>query len=144
MKMHRSLRQLAALSLLAGSLLAGCGGALRFAPHGTPKAPDAEAKITAEVNQSTAITRLSISTEHLAPPDRLADQGTTFVVWARKEDGKEWQRVGALKYNADKRTGDLEDASVPLTAFDLAITVESQAAPPGPSPTIVIFQKIAE
>ena len=144
MKMHRSLKQLAALSLVAGSLLAGCGGTLKFAPHGTPKAPDAEAKISADVNQSTAIMRLTISTEHLAPPDRLADGGTTFVVWAKKDDGKEWQRVGALKYDAAKRVGDLEDASVPLTVFDLAITVETQPAPPSPSPTIVIFQKIAE
>lgn len=142
--MQRSLGRLAALSLVLGSLLAGCGGPLRFAPHGTPKAPDAEAVITADVNQSTAITRLTITTEHLAPPERLADQGTTFVVWARKEDGKEWQRVGALKYNPEKRKGDLEDASVPLTAFDLAITVETQPAPPGPSPNVVVFQKIAE
>lgn len=142
--MQRSLGQLAALSLVVGTLLAGCGGPLKFTPHGTPKAPDAEAKIIADVNQSTAITRLTITTEHLAPPERLADQGTTFVVWAKKDSGKEWQRVGALKYNADKRTGDLEDASVPLTVFDLVITVESQPAPPGPSPTIVVFQKIAE
>jgi hypothetical protein len=144
MKMHRSIGRLGALALVLSAVLAGCGGPLRFAPHGTPKAPDAEAVIMADVNQSSAITKLQITTEHLAPPDRLGDGGTTFVVWAKKVDGKEWNRVGALKYDADKRTGTLEDASVPLTSFDLAITVETQPAPSTPSPTIVVFQKIAE
>jgi hypothetical protein len=95
------------------------------------------------VNQSAALTKLAITVEHLAPPDRLADLGTTFVVWAKKDDGKEWQRVGALKYDTGKRLGELEDASVPHI-FDLAITVETQPAPTNPSPTIVVFQKIAE
>ena len=144
MMTHRSIGTFGALALLLGALLTGCGGPLHFAPHGTPKAPDAEAVITADVNQSSAITKLQITVEHLAPPERLADQGSTFVVWVKKVDGKEWQRVGALKYNAEKRLGELEDASVPHTVFDLAITVENQPAPQNPSPTIVIFQKVAE
>jgi hypothetical protein len=118
-------RRLGVLTLVLGSMLAACGGPLRYAPHGTPKAPDAEAEIVADVNTSTAITRIQLTATHLAPPDRLADLGTTFVVWARKTDGKEWQRVGALVYNAEKRKGELAEASVPHTGFDLAVTVET-------------------
>lgn len=144
MKMHQSIGRLGAIGLVLCALVTACSGTLHFTPHGTPKAPDAEAVILADVNQSAAVTKLKITVEHLAPPDRLADGGSTFVVWSKKEDGKEWQRVGALKYNAEGRTGILEEVSVPNTAFDLAITVEREAAPQTPSPSIVIFQKIAE
>lgn len=144
MKMHHSIGRFGAIGLAFCALVTACGGTLTFTPHGTPKAPDAEAVIKADVNQSAAVTKLQITVEHLAPPDRLAEGGSTFVVWSKKEDGKEWQRVGALKYAADNRTGSIEEVSVPNTSFDLAITVEREAAPQNPSPSIVIFQKIAE
>lgn len=142
--MKSSTRRLGPLALVLAAGLVACGGPLHFASHGTPKAPDAEAEIVADVNANESITKINIQAEHLAPPDRLAEEGSAFVVWARKDDGKEWQRVGALKYDADKRKGELTDASVPHTAFDLAVTVETKTAPPTPSPNVVIFQRIED
>jgi hypothetical protein len=144
MKMNGSTGRLVSLALVLAAGLVACGGPLHFSPHGTPKAPDAEAEIVADVNTSEAITKINIQAQHLAPPERLADEGTTFVVWARKNDGKDWQRVGALTYDADKRTGELTEASVPHTAFDLAVTVETQATPPAPSPNVVLFQRVED
>lgn len=123
---------------------AACGGPLEYAVRGTPTAADADAKIVADVNSKTVITTVNIEAEHLAPPDRLAPGATSYVVWARKDSSSEWQRIGSLNYDADKRTGTLEHATVPLTSFDLIVSAENQNAPKSPSPTVVIQQKIAD
>jgi hypothetical protein len=130
------------VAVLLCSVLAACGGPLRYAPRGTQKAPDADATIVAEVNEGGNYTRLSIMVNHLAPPDRLLAGAETYVVWARQADGAPWQRVGALKYDADDRTGELKDASVPLTQFHLIITAEKESAPGTPSEDVAIAQEI--
>lgn len=130
--------------LMLCAALAGCGGPLHFTPKGTPKAPGADAAITAKVDEKGSITHLSVTAEHLAPPDRLQSGGTAFVVWARKDDSATWSRIGALTYDAEGRKGALTEASVPLTAFDLIISIEEQAAPASPSPHVVITQRVQD
>src|SRR4051812_19282768 len=75
------------LALLASAALTACGGPLHYAPKGTPKAPEADAQVTAEVDEKASMTHLSILAEHLAPPARLQDGASTYVVWTRKNDG---------------------------------------------------------
>jgi hypothetical protein len=65
-------------------------------------------------------------------------------VWTRKNDGGVWQRVGALEYDEGDRKGGLKDASVPLTAFDLVVSIEKQAAPASPSSDIVLQQRVQD
>ncbi|APR81420.1 Hypothetical protein A7982_06769 [Minicystis rosea] len=125
----------------AGALLAGCGGPLKYAVKGTPKAPEIDAKIVAEVKSDAAMTTLHITAEHIAPPDRLAAGGKVFVVWTKGEKPK-WHRVGALKYEEGDRKASIEGASVPVTAFDLQVTVERDAAPDLPSSDVVISQHV--
>ncbi len=132
------------LAVLASAVLTACGGPLQYAPKGTPKAPEADAHITADVDSSASMTHLTISAEHLAPPGRLQDGGTTYVVWTRKNDGGAWQRIGALEYNDSDRKGSLKAASVPLVAFDLVVSIEKQAAPESPSGDIVIQQRVQD
>lgn len=132
------------LAVLASALLVACGGPLRFAPKGTPKAPEADAHVIADVDEKASITHLTITAEHLAPPGRLQDGGTTYVVWARKNDSATWQRVGALQYEEGDRKGELKAASVPLTEFDLVVSIEKQATPESPSGDIVIQQRVAD
>jgi len=126
---------------LFGALL-GCGGALRYAPKGTPRAPDADAYLEAQVSQPNAMTQISLKVEHLAPPDRLVAGSTSYVVWARRDDGAPWVRVGSLKYDNDARKGELYGASVPETSFELIVSAERQAAPAGPSADVVLTQKV--
>ncbi len=144
--MRRSISTLrsSVLVLLASALLAACGGPLRYAPKGTPKAPEMDAHVTADINETASLTHLAITAEHLAPPGRLQDGGTTYVVWTRKNDGGVWQRVGALEYDEGDRKGSLKDASVPLTAFDLVVSIEKQAAPASPSSDIVLQQRVQD
>ncbi|TKD01707.1 hypothetical protein [Polyangium sorediatum] len=132
------------LSVAVALLVAACGGPLEYMAKGTPRAPDADAKIVAEVNSSTVLTTVSIEAEHLAPPDRLMPGATAYVVWARKDSSSQWQRIGSLAYNNDKRTGSLPTATVPLTSFELIVSAEQQNAPTSPSPHVVIQQKVAD
>ena len=132
------------LVLLASALLAACGGPLRYAPKGTPKAPETDAHLIADIDEKASLTHLTITAEHLAPPGRLQDGGTTYVVWARKNESSVWQRVGALDYDEGDRKGGLKEASVPLTAFDLVVSSEKQAAPASPSSDIVLQQRVQD
>lgn len=130
-----------AATLVAGALLAGCGGPLTYAIKGTAKAPEVDAKIVADVKKDASMTTLQITAEHLAPPERLASGGKVFVVWT-KGDKPKWHRVGALKYDEGDRKASIEGASVPVTAFDLQITVEKEAAPDLPSSDVVLSQHV--
>jgi hypothetical protein len=129
---------------ILGAALAGCGGPLHFTPKGTPKAPGADAAIVAKVDEKASVTHLNITTEHLAPPDRLKSGGTTFVVWARKDDDAPWSRVGALTYDPEARKGQLVESSVPQTEFDLIISIESEADPESPSSDVVFTQRVED
>jgi hypothetical protein len=130
------------LALVALAFTAACGGPLRYELRGSPKAPEADAEIVAEINEAARMTKLQITVQHLAPPDRLDEDGEAFVVWARPDSSGEWGRVGALKYDAGERKGELLEASVPESAFDLLVTVEEDASPKSPSSSVVLSQEV--
>jgi hypothetical protein len=123
--------------------LTACGGPLKYQIHGSAKAPDADAKIVADVQKEAGLTKLKINGEHMAPPDRLVPGASTYVVWARKDDGDKWQRVGALKYDEGSRVGSIEEASVPLLSFDLEVSIEKGATPESPSSDVVLSQRVS-
>lgn len=133
------IRGAAALSVCA--FLMACGP-LRYTPHGTVKAPEADAVIEAEVQKGSGLTRFDVTIKHLAPPERLSSGGTTFVVWARQGDAAPWQRIGALNYDEDDRRGEMLEASVPLTSFSLIVSIEKQPAPEKPSSDVVLTQDV--
>ncbi len=129
---------LAAAAMLA--TLSGCGGPITYAIKGTPKSPELDGKMIAEPLKDNGFTTIKVNLEHLAPPDRLGT-GSHFVVWAKDDKGK-WTRVGALKYDEGKRTGNLEGASAPLTTFDLMITVEKSMTADEPSSDPLYLQHV--
>jgi len=140
MKANHSTRFALALgTLITAAMLTGCG-ALTYKIHGSTKAPDMDAVIVAEVNKDSSFTTLKITAENLAPPDRLGDGGT-FVIWTTADRHK-WHRVGALKYDEGARKAKVEGLSVPVTGFDLQITVEKEAAPETPSGNVVLLQRV--
>ena len=122
--------------------LPACGGPLEYAPKPTARAPEADAKIVAEIQKSQGNTKLTLKVLHLAPPARLQDGATTFVVWQRKDSDKAWTRVGGLVYKEGDREGKLEEASVPETTFQLIVTAEEKADVASPSPAILFEQKV--
>lgn len=144
MRRSSSIMRSSAVALLLSALLAACGGPLRYAPKGTPKAPETDAHLIAEVDEKGSITHLTITAEHLAPPGRLQEGASTYVVWARKDDSVAWQRVGALDYDEGDRKGSLKAASVPFVTFDVIVSIEKQAAPASPSGDVVLQQRVQD
>ena len=69
-----------------GLFAAACGGPLRYTPHPSSHAPEADATIVAEVRREHALTSVQIRVEHLAPPERISAGATGFVVWSRSEN----------------------------------------------------------
>ena len=130
--------------LALGAALWGCSSTLHYVPKGTAKAPEADAKIDADIDTGTSITKLNIVAEHLAPPDRLNQGGAAFVAWACKSDNdnKSCARIGALNYDPGSRKGNLTEVTVPMTKFELKITVESQASQQDLTGPVVIQQTV--
>jgi hypothetical protein len=128
------------LAAAAVFALSACGGPITYTIKGSPKAPDLDATVVADVKKDASMTTLKIDAEHLAPPDRLGG-GSVFVVWARDERGKP-NRVGALKYNEKERKATLEGASVPATSFDILVTVEKDPSVEAPSGELVFVQHV--
>lgn len=114
-----------AVALMALGVI-GCASSSRVRLVGGPQAPAAEGAVKLSTGPN-ANTRLNISVQHLAPPERVAAGATVYVVWARPiEQGAAPQNLGALQIN-----GNLEgvlDTVTPLRNFELLVTAE-QAAP---------------
>lgn len=70
-------------------------------------------------------TRVWVKIEHLAPPQKVADGATTYVVWAQPVGGESAQNIGALNVD-DKLKGSLMTL-VPYDNFRLFITPEANA-----------------
>ncbi len=142
MRGHASKVLRLAVVAFACAMMAGCGGPLRYSPQGIGKAPGADAEIVADVNFDAAMTRLDMEVKNLPPPDRLDATSTAFVVWARPDSDSPWQRIGALNYDGDSRKGKLKEVSVPLTRFELIVSLEKNSNPGSPSSEIVIKQTV--
>jgi len=125
------------------TLLAACGGPLKYQVASSAKAPGADAKLVADVNSSLGQTQLEVEVANLAPADRVAAGSTSYVAWYRKGSDAQWSRIGALDYDNDDRKGELK-GSVPETAFDFTLTAEKSGTPTSPSPEIVFSQRVAE
>jgi hypothetical protein len=109
---------------------------------GTEKAVGADAEIVAVINPDQNTTKFDIRAVHLPPPGRVVEGADTFVVWERRDNSQPWTRVGTLKYSPDDRNGEMHEATVPETGFQLAITAETGPFPGSPSNNVVFEQVI--
>lgn len=130
-------RFVAALLLMT----AACGGPMKYQVASSPKAPGADAKLVADIKAKNNVTNVDFSAEHLPPPTRIAEGSTTYMAWYRESSHQAWQRIGGLDYDEDSRKAALL-GSVPATAFDFAVTVESESTVASPSPDVVFAQRV--
>ena len=131
-----------ALAMIAASaLLFGCAGSLRYMTPGTEKAVGADAEIVAAVDSGQNTTKFDIHATHLAPPGRLVDGADTFVVWVRRDNSQPFLRVGTLRYDPNAREGEMHEATVPETSFQLIISAETGPFPGAPS-QVVAFEQV--
>jgi hypothetical protein len=136
-----SLSRSVAPALLLSLLLAACGGPLKYEVRGSELSAGSDAKIVAAVDEGRRVTELDIDALNLTPPDRLLPNGTTLIVWVRKDSSGQWQRLGALELDGDKREGKAH-FTANETAFDLIISAEVDASPGSPSGKTVFSQRV--
>jgi hypothetical protein len=126
---------LATLVCLAGAT--ACTGSSKYQVTGSAGAPDADGRITvAKVEGGNSMVTLQM--EHLAPPARMNNAATAYVVWFEKR-GAPPARAGQLTYDESARTGTMR-ATTTDRQFDVVVTAE--AAPVVATPgSVVVFQK---
>lgn len=125
------------LALLAAT---GCAGPSKYQVVGSTRAPDADGRITVQkVEGGNAMVTLDL--DHLAPPSRMEDGATTYVVWFQKQ-GQTPSRVGQLAYDIGRRTGTMR-ATTTDRQFGVLVTAERSGVVPTPG-AAVIFEKQVE
>jgi hypothetical protein len=122
-------------------MLAACGGPLKYDVASSPRAPGADARLVADVQEDVGQTQVEFTAKNLAPPERVAQGGNAYVVWYRKDNKATWVRMGALKYDVDDRKGSLR-GSAAETSFDFEISAEPSADVSSPSGEVIFAQRV--
>lgn len=139
MVLRRHCRWVLACAPLVVALTSACGGD-RYILIGTARAPSASgfAQVKGTAAQST---ELLVHLEQLHPVEALDPGLHAYVVWF--EDGKATPvRGGALKYEPEKRQGELK-AKSPYRKFVVKVTAEANDTPSGPSAFVVASEQIS-
>jgi len=123
--------------------LAGCGGPLKYKVASSRLAPGADADIVATINESQNNTNVEMHVVNLPPPARVNPNAKFFVAWARKGDNGVWSRLGTLKFDEEKRTGELI-GTVPEQVFDIEVSAEADEGVASPSADVVFSQHVAQ
>jgi len=122
-------------------MLAACGGPLKYDAISSPRAPGADASITADVREDQHQTELRLEIENLPPAARVEAGSEHYVAWYRRDSKETWKRIAGLEYEVDSREAVLQTA-VPETSFELWVTTEKDLDVVSPSPSIVFEQRI--
>ena len=120
------------LSVILGAGLFACASSpppsVRMVGSNDIPAAEGTVRATPADNGNTA---LHVEVRHLARPESVSSEATTYVVWVRPSAGGAPQNMGALKVNKDLR-GSLNTVT-PLRSFDVFITVEGSPTVTSPS-----------
>jgi hypothetical protein len=111
--------------------------------RGTQLSPGSDAKLEAKVDSSRNLTQLDLRASNLTPPDRVLENGTTYVVWTRRGSETPWMRLGALELTDEGRAGNAV-LTVSEVAFDLLVSAELNAEGASPSGKILFEQRVQE
>jgi outer membrane lipopolysaccharide assembly protein LptE/RlpB len=123
--------------------LAACGGALKYELRGTQLSPGSDARLEAKVDSARNLTQFELRAVNLTPPDRVLDNGTTYVVWTRRNSDVPWMRLGALELTDEGRAGSAS-LTVSEVAFDLLVSAEVNAEIASPSGKTLFEQRVQE
>jgi hypothetical protein len=108
-----------------------CAGSKTLHLVASPDVPAAQGTLKTDTT-SNGNTRIVLSVDHLASPDRVVAGTTTYVVWVRDVDsGGQIQNLGALR--VDDRLRARMDAVTPLRRFELLVTAEESALATAPT-----------
>lgn len=139
------MRRIPAMSFLMALafVVAACGGPLKYKVASSRLAPGADADITATINESQNNTNVEVHVVNLPPAARVNPNAKFFVAWARKGENAVWSRVGTVKFDEEKRTGELI-GTVPEQTFDFEVSAEAEEGPASPSADVIFSQHVAK
>lgn len=127
-----------ALALACGA----CSGTQKTALTPTSKVPAAEGTVETKrtENQNTEV---DLHVKYMAPPDKIAQDATVYVVWAQPlAPGAEPQNMGSFVVGKD-RTGELKTVT-PQEQFELLVTPEAKGTVDRPTNDPVLKAKIGK
>jgi hypothetical protein len=149
-------------AMLLGVATSACGlfgsGGTTLGLNASPRAPAAQGEVTTSrtSDQNTAI---SVRVKHLAPPDRIAQGATTYVVWIRplgipnaKTDTERQQVAGeddtATIFNLGglrigKELDGVLETVTPYKSFELFITAEPSSAVMAPHDDRILWTTVS-
>ncbi|HEU5059182.1 MAG TPA: hypothetical protein VFU21_21765 [Kofleriaceae bacterium] len=127
------------IAFLALFIAACAGHSPEVRMVGSPDVPAAEGVVRATAGEH-GNTQLRIFVRHLARPEKVRPDATTYVVWLQPP-GEPPQNMGALKVDEDLR-GSLTTVT-PLRTFDVFITLERSPTVRAPTARNVLSASIA-
>ena len=122
------IKRLGMAGALAGTLALGGGcstfggdkNAQTWTMRSVEQAPAAQGKVQVATAKD-GNHDVKVEVKHMAPPDRIFEGSTTYIVWLKAENGT-FQNVGTLKVDKDLN-GKLETRT-PFKTFDVLVTAE--------------------
>lgn len=142
------IKRMGMAGVLAGTLALG-GGCSHFdsmrganqqtwTMHSTDKLPAAQGKVQV-ATEKDGNHEVKVEVKHMAPPERIYEGTSTYVVWLKAENG-EFQNVGSL--NVDKDLNGKLETKTPFSNFNVLVTAEETNAATTPSPHHVLNAKV--
>jgi hypothetical protein len=129
---------LLALSLMPVLFGTGCGGPAEYAVVGTSRAAGTDGlMVVEEIEGGNSLITLTL--EHLPPPNRLGDNLTAYVLWIKPQGGTP-QKASVLAYDDDERTASGR-ATTPGSSFEVLVTAERNGNVNSPSEIVVARQR---
>ena len=130
------------MGLVCSAAVAALGcGPMEYAVTGSDRVAGADGMIRVE-DIAGGNKMVSVDMEHLAPPDRLGEGLTTYVMWFVGEgEGAEPAMVSVLEYDPDDRTA-TGTATTPMQQFEVRITAELSRSVTSPSDVLVAQREI--
>ncbi len=108
--------------------------------QGSPDLPAAQGTLRTSTSKN-GNTTIDVQVQHLALPNRVDPQATTYVVWIKgRGPDDRIQNLGALR--VDRNLSGTLDAITPLRSFDLTITPEPSQTVTEPGGKVVLSASI--
>jgi hypothetical protein len=140
------IKQMGMAGALVGTLALGGGcshfggnkGEQTWTMRSIDKAPAAQGKVEV-ASAKDGNHDVKVEVKHMAPPDKIFEGSTAYVVWLKAENGS-FQNVGTLKVDKDLN-GKLETRT-PFRTFDVLVTAEKESTVNTPSEHHVMNAKV--
>ena len=121
------------------ALAVGCATATTFQMTPDPSTPAAEGQVSVKAESNNNLS-LKVKVAHLPPPENLAGNLNTFVVWLQPSGTDKLVNLGALGIGSG-RSGKLS-TTTPYRDFTLYVTAEASGQVSKPSDHLVLRREL--